>query len=448
MNTDQLREAFEALLAADPDVVERDELAGLIASASRVRAMLDGFDVKCARRSRALADEGRAEPPGSMFNRAGNRSSKQSKSITDRSSACDAMPGFEDALNDGEVSSGHLDALAGARKGLNDAQRAEFDDHHDRLLAAAATEGVDTFARRCRELARRIVANSHSGSDADELDAQRKASNVKHWVDQITGMGHTHLELDPVRDAMLWGVIDAYTGRLRNADGNAGTPWGQLQVNAFVEAVAGDGSFDDDLVTTEAADVAAGESGRPVRSGGGERLPRVPEMLVLVDLRTLVGGMHDNGICETEDGVPLPVSTVRRLCCEAKIVPAVLGADGEVLDVGRTERTANRAQRRGLRAMHRTCAHPDCTVGFSACRIHHVRWWWEHNGPTDIDNLLPLCERHHHLVHEGGWTLTMTPDRVVTWIRPDGVIYWTGSSIDRTSNRPAAERPATRSAAA
>ncbi len=242
MNTDQLREAFEALLAADPDVVERDELADLIASASRVRAMLDGFDVKCARRSRALADEGRAEPPGSMFNRAGNRSSKQSKSITDRSSACDAMPGFEDALNDGEVSSGHLDALAGARKGLDDAQRAEFHDHHDRLLAAAATEGVDTFARRCRELARRIVANSHSGSDADELDAQRKASNVKHWVDQITGMGHTHLELDPVRDAMLWGIIDAYTGRLRNADGNAGTPWSQLQVNAFVEAVAGDGS--------------------------------------------------------------------------------------------------------------------------------------------------------------------------------------------------------------
>ncbi len=164
-------------------------------------------------------------------------------------------------------------------------------------------------------------------------------------------------------------------------------------------------------------------------------------MLVLVDLRTLVGGMHDNGICETEDGVPLPVSTVRRLCCEAEIVPAVLGADGEVLDVGRTERTANRAQRRAARAMHRTCAHPDCTVGFSACRIHHVKWWWEHNGPTDIDNLLPLCERHHHLVHEGGWTLTMTPDRVVTWIRPDGVIYWTGSSIDRTSNRRTSAAP-------
>ena len=438
MNTDQLREAFEALLAADPDVVERDELADLIASASRVRAMLDGFDVKCARRSRALADEGRAEPPGSMFNRAGNRSSKQSKSITDRSTACDAMPGFEDALNEGEVSSGHLDALAGARKSLDDAQRAEFDDHHDRLLAAAAGEGVDTFARRCRELARRIVADSHSGSDADELDAQRKASNVKHWIDQITGMGITHLELDPVRDATLWGVIDAYTARLRNADGNAGTPWSQLQVNAFVEAVAGDGMFDSDVVASDAAD---GTDRSTARFGGGERVPRVPQMHVLIDYSVLVDGLHAGGICETQDGVPLPVSTVRRLCCEAEIVPVVLGGDGEVLDVGRTERTANRAQRRALRAMHRTCAHPDCTVGFSACRIHHVKWWWEHNGPTDIDNLLPLCERHHHVVHEGGWTLTMTPDRVVTWIRPDGVVYWTGSSIDRTNNRRTSGAP-------
>ena len=172
---------------------------------------------------------------------------------------------------------------------------------------------------------------------------------------------------------------------------------------------------------------------RPTHRAGGERLPRVPEMLVLVELDVLQHGMHEGGICETQDGVPLPVSTVRRMCCDAEIVPAVLGGNGEVLDVGRTERTANRAQRRALRAMHRTCAHPDCTVGFSACRIHHVRWWWEHNGLTDIDNLLPLCERHHHLVHEGGWILTMTPDRVVTWTRPDGIVYWTGSSIDRTT---------------
>jgi hypothetical protein len=109
----------------------------------------------------------------------------------------------------------------------------------------------------------------------------------------------------------------------------------------------------------------------------------------------------------------------------------VLNGEGEILDVGRSERTANRQQRRALRAMHRTCGHPDCTVGFSACRIHHIKWWWKHLGSTDIDNLLPLCERHHHLVHEGGWILTMTPDRATTWTRPDGVVAHTGDSTDR-----------------
>jgi hypothetical protein len=81
--------------------------------------------------------------------------------------------------------------------------------------------------------------------------------------------------------------------------------------------------------------------------------------------------------------------------------------------------------------MYRTCGHPECTVAFSACTAHHVKWWWKHNGPTDIDNLIPLCEQHHHLVHEGGWILTMTPDRVTTWTRPDGTVHWSGPTTDR-----------------
>jgi hypothetical protein len=109
----------------------------------------------------------------------------------------------------------------------------------------------------------------------------------------------------------------------------------------------------------------------------------------------------------------------------------MLGTDGVPLDAGRSVRTANRQQRRALRAMYRTCAHPDCTVAFSACKAHHIRWWWRHLGPTDLDNLIPLCERHHHLVHEGGWTLSMTTDRVTTWTRPDGTVAHHGPSINR-----------------
>ncbi len=36
---------------------------------------------------------------------------------------------------------------------------------------------------------------------------------------------------------------------------------------------------------------------------------------------------------------------------------------------------------------------------------HHVREW-ERHGATDISNTVLLCVRHHHAVHEGGWTVT------------------------------------------
>ena len=140
-------------------------------------------------------------------------------------------------------------------------------------------------------------------------------------------------------------------------------------------------------------------------------------MSVLIDLDTLRDGLHDHSVCETSTGEPVPVATIRRLCCDADIIPVVLDGDGVALDVGRAKRVATREQRRALRAMYRTCAHPGCSVGFDDCDIHHVNPWTP-TGLTDLDNLLPLCSRHHHLVHEGGWTLTLRADRTTVLVPP------------------------------
>lgn len=234
-------------------------------------------------------------------------------------------------------------------------------------------------------------------------------------------MHNTCVELDPVRDAKLNAAMNRALARIRATEGTAEVPWQQMQVDAFVAAVIGD--------------TGVGEAGEAVVEGGagGVRGPvdRVPEITLVVAYDTLVADGAAVGVCETENGVPLPVSTVRRLCCDAEVLPVVLDGAGRVLDEGRSKRTVTRDQRRALRAMHRGCVHPDCSVGFDACRVHHLRHWTTHRGPTDLDNLVPLCERHHHLVHEGGWGLTMTPDRVATWTRPDGTIHHTASVVDR-----------------
>ena len=75
--------------------------------------------------------------------------------------------------------------------------------------------------------------------------------------------------------------------------------------------------------------------------------------------------------------------------------------------------------------MYTTCAIPGCTVGVRHCQPHHVTWSTRH-GNTDLDNLLPLCSRHHHAVHEGGWNLTLHPNRSLTITYPNGHTQHTG----------------------
>ena len=102
----------------------------------------------------------------------------------------------------------------------------------------------------------------------------------------------------------------------------------------------------------------------------------------------------------------------------------VLHAPGE-LNLGRTTRLANRAQRRALRAIYATCAIPGCSVRFDHCKIHHVKWW-EHGGLTDVANLLPVCSKHHHCIHDGGWEVHLARDRTLTITQPDNSTMTTG----------------------
>jgi hypothetical protein len=394
---------FATLCTADPDVMERDELAAYVKQVATIRAWCDSLDVRAARRQRQLNAEGKAEAPQDLLARQGGQSGSQARAGDEREKVCTAMPNFEDALASGAVSAGHVDAIANTIRNLDESVAAEFVGHADELLADAEWMGVDRFARNCRDLARQINATSASGTDTDELEKQRAMSKVRRWTDKETGMCHTHIELDPVRDAALWSAIDQHRRRAR-AKAGTGLTWDQLQLESLIAAV----------------------------TSGGEV---VIQLHVLIDLSTLQSGLHANSICELADGTPIPVSLIRQMACEAEIIPVLLGDDGRALDIGRTARLATEPQRQALRAMHRTCIHPDCVVPFDECRIHHIVPW-EHGGATDVSNLAPLCEsrKHHHDVHEGGWKLTMTPDRVATWVRPDGTVYWTANTVDRAPN--------------
>ena len=120
MDTDRLRDAVEALLVADPECLDGGELTAVVAAASELRGWLDAFEVRCTRRSRELAAAGTAPPPESLLGTAGRRSGKDAAAVTERDRVCEATPGFEDALANGAVSAGHVDALANATRRLDD----------------------------------------------------------------------------------------------------------------------------------------------------------------------------------------------------------------------------------------------------------------------------------------------------------------------------------------
>ena len=385
------------LAAADPATCDRGDLAELVKSAQRLRGWLDAFDACIALQAARLAEAGACEAPAAVLAGGGRRSVKDAEAAVGRAEVCDLLPSVHDALATGSVSAGHTDALARVARELDDAGRSQLKELEATLVESAATSSVEAFERQVRDLGR-ILAGDDGLGRHERLRRQR---SLRRWADRNTGMCHTHLQLDPEADAKVSAVLDAAIAAEQARADDEQRSFDQLKADAMVAVITGARSAD----------------------------RRVPEVTVLIDLDTLRSGLHDTGICESADGQPLPPATVRRLCCEATILPVVLNSTGEALDVGREQRLASRAQRRALRAMYRTCGHPGCTVRFADCDIHHVIEW-DHHGPTDLANLLPLCSRHHHLVHEGGCRLTLHPDRTITLTRPDGTLHFEGSTID------------------
>lgn len=400
-------DVYRSVRDTDPDVLEADDIDTFMRNVADLKAWCDARLVRATRRQRALAAEGRAADPRSSLSNHGRTSSKDAAAAARREEICTSIPGLEDALAGGSVSSGHVDAIAAATKHLDDAERSEFIGEADSLLEDAAEHGVDAFTKQCRDLAKNIRARHHARSDVDELEHQRAQSKVSRWIDRDTGMHKTLIEADPVTDRIIWSAVQRERGRLRTRAHETSGPrpsWDRLTIDALVEAVTA--------------------------GGGGDPNRRRPTIVVHVDVERLRDELHGHGICETDSGIDLPVDAVRHLACDADIIPVVLDGDGVVLEEGRAQRLATPEQRRALEAMQATCSHPDCTVSIDDCRIHHLQPW-SRGGTTDLSSMAPLCEPHHHLVHEGGWGFAMTGGRIATWTRPDGQVHWTGTIIDR-----------------
>ena len=280
--------------------------------------------------------------------------------------------------------------------------KAELLADHESLLGAATSKTPEEFARTCRERIRRLERDHGISRNRQ----QRRDTFLSRRINRATGMIEGRYAFHPELGDQIFGAVDREVAAMIAAGERSGDP-------DYVNR-----SYDRNQLAAEAL-------GRLVAGGHDRIRPLEADITLIADIQTaLTGRLHDHSICETGNGLPVPPETVRRLLCNGRLTPVILGTDGVPINVGRTVRHATRAQRRALRTIYRTCAFAGCDTTFDRCEIHHIDWY-EHGGATDLANLLPLCGRHHHLVHEGGWTLHLAPDRTLTITRPDHTTHAT-----------------------
>lgn len=358
-----------------------------------VRGVLDAREVEVVRRLDELAEAAPSIFPQDEVATASKTSLAHAERLRARAAACAAIPELGAALAAGAISGDRVDIVVRAAAGLSGSERARLALHRGRLALAASGQTATRFRRTVDQVVRAL----RDDDGLDRLERQRRQARLRWWLD-ADGMWCLAGRFDPATGART-------EGRLRNKIE-------QLFANATPDTCPSD-PLDKQQHLAALALVALLQGDG---SGSG-----APDVTVIIDERTLrTGRSHPDTVCDIGLGrFGLPVETIRRWACLGTITPVVVAADGTRLLLGRETRLANRAQRRALRVWYRSCAL--CDVPFEHCQIHHVTWYTL-GGLTDLDNLLPVCSRHHHLVHEGGWTLHLAPDRTLTITRPGGTI--------------------------
>jgi hypothetical protein len=407
---------------------DKDSLLAFLSQVQKWRGMLDHIEINAARRLHELSVTAPADLAAAT-----QRHSRVGNTVFERAATIANVGSLAEPLRCGSIHGAHVDAVTGVLRTVRDEHADQFSAALRKLVDEAVTNRAnpDEFARMLSKEARSIEKD---GGES-RFERQRRETALRTWTEKRSGMVRLSGTFDPLSGVLLNGRLQAAVAALFAEKTPSTCPTDPSSKADHLRALAllfltagGKGAAVDD-------DLGPHDEWSSFSRNGPSRFGR-PEVVVVLDARSETVEAN-NGKPVVDWGLPveLPQRTFEELFERADVHPVitmngvVLYAPGEV-NLGRSTRLANRAQRRALRAMYATCGVHGCAVKFDNCQPHHVRFW-EKGGPTDLANLVPLCSRHHHLVHEGGWKLAIGPDRTVTITYPDGSIQTTGPPLLR-----------------
>jgi hypothetical protein len=393
--------AVRAVGTTSPDEIPLEGVRQALHKLTLIQTWIDTQKILLSKRLDQLASASPAVMPEQVIAAACASSRADARRDMGRARMLSEVPQLESALHNGLISTAHVDAVVRATQQLDSRDKQQLLDQGEWLANIASHASPDNFSRAVKAAVVRLGEDAGLG----RLEQQQRRTWLRHWVDRDSGMVCMHGEFDPESGLRLVGRLQRTVERLFHERTPDTCPDGSGKV-AHLNALG--------LVALATSPGSTNDEGATPLAAGYARA----EVSVVVDYRTLAQGLHRNSVIRTGTDIDLPVETVRRMACEARIIPVVMGSSGVVLDMGRATRLASRQQRRALEAMHATCAVPSCAVPVAQCQPHHVEYW-NAGGPTDLANLVPLCDQHHRCVHEGGWRLAVSAsDRRVTVTQP------------------------------
>jgi hypothetical protein len=268
--------------------------------------------------------------------------------------------------------------------------------HHAVVLDAMINIGAEHGSAAVKHLHQEILARyGEDGQLQDEQDSRKRYVELSSGRDE-GGIYRYELTVDTEGRAVLEAAIGPLSKPQPEPGGTVDPrPVGRRRGEALVEVCR-----------------------RAVAAGGQVPTATKAQLFVTMTFQELRDSQGAGRVVGSLDsGSLLGPETVRRLACDAAIIPVVLGSGSEPLDVGRTQRLFTPAQLKALWLRDKHCTFPGCQVPAHWSDAHHL-WHWIDGGPTDLDNGALLCGRHHTIVHRDQLAGTVVDGQVLWDRRP------------------------------
>ncbi len=354
-----------------------DRLIALLELQERLDAEVTRVAATWSRR-RAWEADGALSPTAWLTHRA-PLSRFGARRVVKAARAVNTSPELGGALASGATTSAHVDALA---RVVSPRREQVLKEHGELLAKQAERLSVKEFtllARRWAALADdQLAEDTHS--DADPLHNEVRAAATMEG--RVVG----DFDLDAVSGAQLLGALDHIE------------PPDPMDLSDGPRSLA-----------ERRGDALAELAARYHDGGAAGANP--PNLDVVVDIATLSGKTPDlaKRRCDLVGVGPITTAALEQLKCSATVTRLVMAGDSIVLDMGRKTRFATPSQTRAIRIRDGGCIFPGCGRPPRWCDIHHIDGW-ANGGRTDVARMCCLCRRHHTLIHNSKWSISVNPD--------------------------------------